>query len=153
MSETITANTCVGKFKAIFGTSHGAQTLGFIVKSHNCTEAADTVDLKDEDGNLCFRQITNRHWTGSISGTPILGASDNDTYTKARQALAVGATFTVPQNRGITRNVSGLPIITDVEESTSAEGLAEITISYEINPRLTQVLDNDNLAGVGEDGV
>lgn len=151
MSEpTTTATTCVGKFKAIFGTSHASKTLGFIVKSHNCSEAADTNDLKDEDGNTCFRQYTNKHWTGTITGTPILGAANDDKYTAAREALAVGATFTVPKNKGITRPVSGLPIITGIDESTSSEGLAEITINYEINPNLTQKLESDNLAGEEE---
>lgn len=153
MSEnnTLTATTCAGKFKVLFGTSHASKALGIIVKSHDCREEMDSDTVNDENGNVCFRQFRNRRFTGSITGTAILGDAPADKYTAARAALVVGATFTLPKNRGITRKLDGLlPIITDIQETTSAEGAAEMSISYEVHPNLTQFLGSDNMAGEEE---
>lgn len=129
--------TAAGSVKGYFGTSK-SRGLGGVIQSHNQSIEADEATATDENGDICFVMKYNKAIKGTIELITL-----NDAEAKAaREALTVGATFTVPSNKAL-RAVEGLPIIDSVEESTSAGELAKFTITYTARPNITEAITDD----------
>lgn len=139
MSNTDLKNAA-GSVKGYFGTTK-SRGLGGVIQSHNHTLEAEEATAQDENGDICFIMKYNKSAKGTIE---LIMLNDQESKT-AREALVPGATFTIPTNKAL-REVSGLPIIDTVEESTSNGELAKFTISYTARPNVTQAITENILA-------
>lgn len=139
MSTTDLKNAA-GSVKGYFGTTK-SRGLGGVIQSHNHTIEAEEATAADENGDICFIMKYNKSAKGTIEMLML-----NDEESKAARAqLVPGATFTIPTNKAL-REVSGLPIIDTVDESTSNGELAKFTISYTARPNVTEAITESILA-------
>lgn len=130
-----------GNFEMIFGTSKATKTIGLIIQSHNSSSSGTDVTVQNEVGETIWKKKYDIQSSGTITGKPILDASSATTYETVRAALAVGASFTVPTNKGITKE-AGLAIIDSIDENTTNNDVAEMTINYTRHPLINQMVDD-----------
>lgn len=143
MSTFNDLKTAAGSVKGYFGTTK-SRGLGGVIQSHNHSLEAEEATAADENGDICFVMKYNKSAKGTIE---LIMLNDEESKT-AREALVPGATFTIPTNKAL-REISGLPVIDTVEESTSNGELAKFTISYTARPNVTQEI-NDDITASGE---
>lgn len=143
MSDTNLKNAA-GSVKGYFGTTK-SRGLGGVIQSHNHTLEAEEATAADENGDICFVMKYNKSAKGTIELLML-----NDAESKAaREELVPGATFTIPTNKAL-REVSGLPLIDTIEETTSNGELAKFTISYTARPNVTEAITDNILASYEE---
>lgn len=143
MSDTNLKNAA-GSVKGYFGTTK-SRGLGGVIQSHNHTLEAEEATAADENGDICFVMKYNKSAKGTIE---LLMLNDEESKA-AREALVPGATFTIPTNKAL-REVSGLPLIDTIEETTSNGELAKFTISYTARPNVTEAITDNILASYEE---